>query len=210
MQTTTRLRHTVYTSKNIDQKNNNIESKLTEHMTDGQEKSTPGKKSKNMKKNQKRTRTQMNKEQRKMDRQRRQRAFAIQKRFDADRQGQQPEEVGENRYVIDHICYTTALYACVKWCGYIQPTMEPLFDLFTDAPNEVCTYIEKGLISKKEYLTYLKVRDQQKAKKKLHKKSSDSEVDSSEVHTSEIEDDKDDQENNEQESTTEVEGSEEN
>ena len=162
----------------------------------------------------------MNKEQRKIDRHRRQLAFKIQKRFDADRQGKQPQEVGENRFVIDHICYTTAYHACVKWCGYKQPTMEPLFELFKDAPKEVCMYIQKGLISKKEYLTYLKVRDQQKTKKKLRKKSNDSEENSSEVHTSEIESDNNDNKNKgdviegrngkeDAESTTEVEGSEE-
>jgi hypothetical protein len=161
-----------------------------------------------------------NKDQRKIDRQRRQQAFAIQKRFDDDRQGDQPTEVEVNKFVIDHICYTTELYACVKWVGYKQPTMEPLIDLFDDAPQEVCAYIEKGLISEKEYLTYLKVRDLQKRKRKLRKRSSNSGEDSSEVHTSEIEaDNNDDKSKNEvidredekdnAESTTEVEGSEE-
>lgn len=213
MQSTKRHRHTVYTTEHTEQKNN-TGSKLTGDMTDRQAIYIPGKKSKAMKETNKRTKTYMNKKQRRIDRQRRQQAFKIQKRFDDDRQGKQPQEVEENRFVIDHICYTTASHACVKWCGYKQPTMEPLFNLFEDAQEEVCMYIQKGLISKKEYLTYLKVRDQQKAKKKLQRKSDDSEGNSSEVHTSEIESDNNDNENkrimiDDAESTTEVEGSEE-
>ena len=218
MQTTKRLKHKVYKTKHIEQESN-IESKSTEDMTDRRETSTPGKKSKAMKTNNKRKKTYMNREQRKLDRQRRQRAFKIQKRFDDDRRGKQPQEVGENQFVIDHICYTTTSHACVKWHGYKQPTMEPLGKFFEDAPELMDEYTKKGVISEKEYLIYLKVRDQQKIEKRLRRKLSDGEENSSEVHTSEIEDDNEKEENenendnykknNEQESTTEVEGSEE-
>lgn len=179
-------------------------------------------------------RIKSNADRRQRNRDRMNLALRIQQRFDEDRKGTPPARIKKNRFIIDHICYTTASEACVKWYGYKNPTIEPLTKLFEDAPEEIYTYLRKGEISKKKYLTYLKVRDQQRINKRKRNRSDQREDYSSEVHTSEIEKaedsehekeieernekelekmkEKEKEERNEQregESTTEVEGSDE-
>ena len=178
--------HRVYNNTSIEQPNN-TDTISTDDMTDKSATHLYENESRSDRNEEKKERKKLNTERRQRNRDRIRLALRIQKRFDKDRKGTPPTRIKKNRFIIDHICYTTASKACVKWFGYRDPTIEPLTRLFEDAPEEVYAYLEKGEISKKSYLTYLKIRDQQRNNKRKRCRSDQREDYSSEVHTSDIE-----------------------
>ena len=115
-------------------------------------------------------------------------AWELQKRFDEDREeGEQPKKIAQNRYVIDHICFSTELTVGIRWiCG--RMTEEPKLKILEDAKEAYEEYEKKGKITRQEYMTYLKFRDEFKYERRRRRGEEEQrDSDSSDVNTSDIE-----------------------
>ena len=117
-------------------------------------------------------------------------AWELQKRFDEDREeGEQPEpkKIAKDRYVIDHICFSTELTVGIRWiCG--RMTEEPKLKILEDAKEAYEEYEKKGKITRQEYMTYLKFRDEFKYERRRRRGEEEQhDSDSSDVNTSDIE-----------------------